>query len=400
MEKIKELFSMSGRCDAKHRLNTCQRAVPQEMLDAIEAGCSLEAIEHLVGNRFDVFKYNTQITIHGIFPETSTNRIGSYVNLVQNKNKSIGIRYSAVDCDKKQMLQDLFADCYAICRWHASINSSSFVVQRTKRVDTAEQFAEAEAEFTAHMRSVGQDLYFGGGSVYHASLFGIVYIVEEFQINAVYAENIPALFEAISGITWADAKKRKAEADAARAAYKAQRDREAAEHQKAVEHHTQLKLQAKDALLAQGLPDGVVRVEQYEPKRGDQIMLFHYEYDRENDRYSCTPSFWEVYWIGNGQYKIRKGDDKKSALSGKPRWVLPKQQQAKVSKPMQAKRADAPKIKIIVYSDKAVAVIGDTKDFKDKLKALGGRFNPKLSCGAGWIFSKKKQEQLEKAFGL
>lgn len=47
MEKIKELFSMSGRCDAKHRLNTCQRAVPQEMLDAIEAGCSLEAIEHL-----------------------------------------------------------------------------------------------------------------------------------------------------------------------------------------------------------------------------------------------------------------------------------------------------------------------------------------------------------------
>lgn len=400
MEKIKELFSMSGRCDAKHRLNTCQRAVPQEMLDAIEAGCSLEAIEHLVGNRFDVFKYNTQITIHGIFPETSTNRIGSYVNLVQNKNKSIGIRYSAVDCDKKQMLQDLFADCYAICRWHASINSSSFVVQRTKRVDTAEQFAEAEAEFTAHMRSVGQDLYFGGGSVYHASLFGIVYIVEEFQINAVYAENIPALFEAISGITWADAQKRKAEADAARAAYKAQRDHEAAEHQKAVEHHTQLKLQAKDALLAQGLPDGVVRIEQYNPTRGDKIMLFHYEYNEESDSYSVSPSFWEVYWIGAGQFKIRKDDDKKSALSGKPRWVLPKQQPAKAAKPMQSKRADAPKIKIIVYSDKAVAVIGDTKDFKDKLKALGGRFNPKLSCGAGWIFSKKKQEMIEKAFGL
>lgn len=45
-------------------------------------------------------------------------------------------------------------------------------------------------------------------------------------------------------------------------------------------------------------------------------------------------------------------------------------------------------VKIIDYSEKAIAVIGNTKPIKDKLKAAGGRFNAKLSCGAGWIFPK------------
>lgn len=57
---------------------------------------------------------------------------------------------------------------------------------------------------------------------------------------------------------------------------------------------------------------------------------------------------------------------------------------------------DAPQFQIIDYSEKAIAVVGDTRDIKDKLKALGGRFNPRLSCGAGWIFSKKQRAEVEK----
>lgn len=52
-------------------------------------------------------------------------------------------------------------------------------------------------------------------------------------------------------------------------------------------------------------------------------------------------------------------------------------------------------LQLIDYSEKAIAVIGDTKDFKAELKAAGGRFNAKLSCGAGWIFSKKAIKALE-----
>ena len=51
-------------------------------------------------------------------------------------------------------------------------------------------------------------------------------------------------------------------------------------------------------------------------------------------------------------------------------------------------------VQIIDYSEKAIAVVGDTRAIKETLKSLGGRFNGRLSCGAGWIFSKKREEEI------
>lgn len=59
-------------------------------------------------------------------------------------------------------------------------------------------------------------------------------------------------------------------------------------------------------------------------------------------------------------------------------------------------------LKIIDYSEKCIAVVGETKAHKDKLKELGGRYNPALSCGPGWVFLKKKREPVDafvKQFG-
>jgi hypothetical protein len=54
---------------------------------------------------------------------------------------------------------------------------------------------------------------------------------------------------------------------------------------------------------------------------------------------------------------------------------------------------------IVDYSDKAVAVFGETKAIKENLKSLGGRFNPYLNNSgqkqAGWIFPKTKKNELE-----
>ena len=41
------------------------------------------------------------------------------------------------------------------------------------------------------------------------------------------------------------------------------------------------------------------------------------------------------------------------------------------------------------YSERAFVIRGKTKDHKDKLKELNGRFNPYLEGGPGWIFPKK-----------
>lgn len=57
---------------------------------------------------------------------------------------------------------------------------------------------------------------------------------------------------------------------------------------------------------------------------------------------------------------------------------------------LEAPPVEAGTVQIIDYSEKAFAVIGDTKPIKDLLKDLGGSFNARLRCGAGWIFSKKR----------
>ena len=54
-------------------------------------------------------------------------------------------------------------------------------------------------------------------------------------------------------------------------------------------------------------------------------------------------------------------------------------------------------IEIVDYSEKAIAVIGDTKPLKDVLKSLGGKFNFRLKCGAGWIFPKTKIDEVRAA---
>jgi len=57
--------------------------------------------------------------------------------------------------------------------------------------------------------------------------------------------------------------------------------------------------------------------------------------------------------------------------------------------------------KIVNYSDKSVAVFGDTKPIKDQLKHMGGRFNPFLvnpdtgQKEAGWVFPVSKLAELK-----
>ena len=61
---------------------------------------------------------------------------------------------------------------------------------------------------------------------------------------------------------------------------------------------------------------------------------------------------------------------------------------------------EAKGLQIIDYSEKAVAIVGDTRAIKDTLKTLGGRFNAHLTCGAGWIFSKSKEATLKEALNI
>lgn len=57
------------------------------------------------------------------------------------------------------------------------------------------------------------------------------------------------------------------------------------------------------------------------------------------------------------------------------------------------------KVQIIQYSEKAIAVFGDTKPFVNELKELGGKFNGSLNFEnekrAGWIYPKKSSDKVQ-----
>ena len=59
---------------------------------------------------------------------------------------------------------------------------------------------------------------------------------------------------------------------------------------------------------------------------------------------------------------------------------------------------------IVNYSEKAIALFGDTRPIKDKLSAIGGRFNGRLTHEgekrAGWIFQKAKEPQVRELIGI
>ena len=78
-------------------------------------------------------------------------------------------------------------------------------------------------------------------------------------------------------------------------------------------------------------------------------------------------------------------------------YTKPEPKQNKTDKP---DTIEVKGLQIIDYSEKAIAIIGDTRAIKDTLKTLGGRFNAHLTCGAGWIFSKSKEDAIKATLNI
>jgi hypothetical protein len=59
---------------------------------------------------------------------------------------------------------------------------------------------------------------------------------------------------------------------------------------------------------------------------------------------------------------------------------------------------------IVSYSEKSVAIFGDTKGIKEQLAAMGGCFNKYLTQNgqksAGWVFPKSKEPELRQLVNL
>jgi hypothetical protein len=107
--------------------------------------------------------------------------------------------------------------------------------------------------------------------------------------------------------------------------------------------------------------------------------VFSYEFKEEDQEQAS-------FIMSRGGYSR---DEMISIIARGRSYLIPEQKKA----PIDEVKAEG--LEIVDYSEKAFAVIGNTKEIKEELKRLGGRFNARLTCGAGWIFSKSKLDEVK-----
>lgn len=101
------------------------------------------------------------------------------------------------------------------------------------------------------------------------------------------------------------------------------------------------------------------------------------------------------YYDTNFYLKIKVSDEYQ-IIEPKVKKNAPKKEQEENANVVEPVTVEG--LEIVDYSEKAIAVFGDTKAVKEQLKEFGGRFNPSLNYNgekrAGWIFSKKKADEV------
>lgn len=96
---------------------------------------------------------------------------------------------------------------------------------------------------------------------------------------------------------------------------------------------------------------------------------------------------------------VRKATPKKQAAAQKPEATKPAT--PKAAAPKQEPAPAKPRYTLMQYSEKCVALFGDTKSIKDELRKIGGRYNPNLhpfgpdTSVPGWVFPNKYREDVE-----
>lgn len=102
------------------------------------------------------------------------------------------------------------------------------------------------------------------------------------------------------------------------------------------------------------------------------------------------------YFDTNFYLKIEVGDEYK-IVEPKENKIAPKKEREETTNVVEPVTVEG--LEMVDYSEKAIAVFGDTKAVKEQLKELGGRFNPSLNYNgekrAGWIFSKKQADKIQ-----
>jgi hypothetical protein len=224
LKEILEKHDITTDSKTRRKANSSKK-VANITADEIENGVTLERLKEL---NVPVYQYTTQITIHGSLPKFNERaRPAGYKSIVKNGNGTVGVRYVAIDAEKKKRLVEIGHYCRG--NFIAIINSKGL---------TASAVFHDKEEFIKAYKMFPRDLF--AGSVIAASgFFGEYYIIAE--IGAIPTENFGTLVHYLFGVTEEEFERVKAERDAA---YRKEREQASFEAKKRAENVAKLKSSA------------------------------------------------------------------------------------------------------------------------------------------------------------
>ncbi len=199
-----KITASGGKHDtfARRRLNIARGKIANITAKEIEAGqITLETIEALTT---PVLLYSTQITLHGELPDIKTKKDAlGYSSIIVNGNDTIGIRYTAIDAQKKKyisrMIDAWYSDHKAICQ----VSSQSFIVARHygsfDGTQKAEYF-EAVDKATKDLQTLPLCFY-GSAEVAKYAMYGRIAVYVIATIGAIYQKDVETIVEWFTGHT-------------------------------------------------------------------------------------------------------------------------------------------------------------------------------------------------------
>lgn len=196
--KPETLFSKDVLFDTPKKLNRSEEKVSMDIIDEIEkGGVSVERLESL---GLPVYKYKTQITIHGDFEGITKSRVGvgGYKNLLLNQNNSLGVKYNAIDANKKKIIADclrLFRkydnEAYRNRAFKVQFDSQGYAVVMDAISSNADEYKTKLHKVQGIYTQV-PDIFIGTKDVwsYNLPFMGVKVIELYIKLNAIRQENL------------------------------------------------------------------------------------------------------------------------------------------------------------------------------------------------------------------
>jgi len=149
-----------AKFETPKKTNLSNKKIADAILEEINNfGVTIEQIESL---GVPVLKYKTQITLHGVFDTDKIDgyRSTGYKSMIVNANKTLGVRYVAIDADKKSWIKTaIYLDKLRDRKkgWTLFKDSQGWTLQ--KKVSTIDEVKEIANDFPADLIG-GQLTYF------------------------------------------------------------------------------------------------------------------------------------------------------------------------------------------------------------------------------------------------